>query len=97
MALLKVTVVVSSVAALLLASSQVKPEAILKLMPTTETYEHWMQRLRDLAAERELSWIVSSGGESHRRAFEAGQSPEEEFASLADISEWRGCGCGGGA
>jgi hypothetical protein len=97
MAILKVTVIVGSAAALLLASSMLKPETVLRLMPTAETYEQWLERLRELAAERELSWMISDSGESHRSAFEAGRSAEEEFASLADLSEWRGCGCGGGS
>ena len=62
-----------------------------------ESFEVWLARLRVLAAERELTWAVGGSGEVHRSAYEAGLSPEEELASLADLSEWRGCGCGGGS
>lgn len=60
-------------------------------------FDAWLSRLRELAAERELAWMIGATGEAHRSAYAAGLSPEEELASLADISEWRGCGCGGGS
>lgn len=70
---------------------------MMRTMRTGESFEQWLQRLRQLAEERELEWLVCGNGENFRAAYEADRSPEEELQSLADISEWRGCGCGGGS
>lgn len=59
-------------------------------------YETWLQRLRALAADEDKAWLVADQPGAHRGAYDQGLSPEEEFAVLADMAQWRGCGCGGG-
>jgi len=61
------------------------------------SYASWLAELARLAKERELEWLVSVGSDIHRAAFDKGLSPDEELAARADMSEWRGCGCGGGS
>ena len=60
------------------------------------SYESWLAELAYIAKERELEWLVSVGPDIHRAAFDRGMSPDEELTALGDMSEWRGCGCGGG-
>ena len=66
-------------------------------VPVTEQprFEEWLNRLRALAAARDLGWAIDPSGETHQTGYEKGLAPEEELQSLADMSEWRGCGCGG--
>ena len=61
------------------------------------SYESWLRELVRAAKERELEWLISVESGIHRAAFDKGLSPEEELSTLADMSEWRGCGCGGGS
>jgi hypothetical protein len=61
----------------------------------TVTFDSWMQTLRALAAERGLQWLMDDSGGTHRDGFDRGLSPDEELTALADMAEWRGCGCGG--
>jgi len=60
------------------------------------TFEAWLAELRQLAAERDLTWIVSATPENHRKGYDKGFTPEDELDALTDLAEWRGCGCGGG-
>jgi hypothetical protein len=60
-------------------------------------YAAWLSELRRLAQERELEWLVCTGPNAHRAAFDQGLSPGEELGTLHDMSQWRGCGCGGSA
>lgn len=60
------------------------------------SYESWLCELVRLAKELELDWLVAPTTNTHRAAFDDGLSPDEELAALKDMSEWRGCGCGGG-
>ena len=66
-------------------------------MPKYESYEAWFEEFQALAEAEDLAWLVSTTGKGHRQAFEQGDSPTEELMSLADMAEWRGCGCGGGS
>ena len=59
-------------------------------------FERWFAEFGRLARERQLEWLVTAGAEPRRAAFDRGLSPDEELTALADMSEWRGCGCGGG-
>ena len=59
------------------------------------SYASWLAELACVAKERELEWLVSVGSDIHRAAFDKGLSPDEELTALADMCEWRGCGCGG--
>ncbi|MEO8298692.1 MAG: hypothetical protein ABI574_12895 [Burkholderiales bacterium] len=59
-------------------------------------FETWYAQLRECAEERDLAWTVCSDPAAHRPGFDAGLSPDEELMALADMAEWRGCGCGGG-
>lgn len=59
-------------------------------------YEDWHRELLRLAVERELQWIVGHSADAHRAAYDSGLTPDEELSTLADMAEWRGCGCGGG-
>ena len=60
-----------------------------------ESFQEWLESLRALSAERGLDWVIDQSGAVHREAFEAGRTPESELQILADLAEWRGCGCGG--
>lgn len=64
-------------------------------MPEPQTYDAWIAELQRLAAEQDLQWLVAPGSAVHRKAYEQGLSPTEELFALRDMSEWRGCGCGG--
>jgi len=66
------------------------------LDPSGGAFDRWFAQFARLARERELEWLVRAGSGPHRAAFDRGLSPEEELTALADMSEWRGCGCGGG-
>ena len=59
-------------------------------------YPQWLAQLRELARRDELEWLIAGGDRPHLAAYEAGLSPQEELQELADMAEWRGCGCGGG-
>ena len=59
-------------------------------------FERWFAEFARLARERELEWVVKAGPAPRRQAFDLGLSPDDELTALAEISEWRGCGCGGG-
>jgi hypothetical protein len=59
------------------------------------TFESWMAAFTELARDRGLQWLVDATGGTHRDAFDRGLSPDEELTALADMAEWRGCGCGG--
>jgi hypothetical protein len=61
-----------------------------------EGFNTWFAALRELAAERDLTWLVATAGESHHAAFAAQISPAEYLETYAAMAEWRGCGCGGG-
>jgi hypothetical protein len=60
------------------------------------SYEAWLAEFRHLAEDDDLGWLVSSAKSAHLDAYRAGVSPTEELQVLADMAEWRGCGCGGG-
>lgn len=64
--------------------------------PPLARYETWLSELQLRARERELEWMVCSTHGAHRAAYDSGLSPDEELSALADMAEWRGCGCGGG-
>jgi hypothetical protein len=64
-------------------------------MKPTE-YESWFAELASLARDRGLEWMVQKDAKTHQDSHAMGLSPEEELAALADMAEWRGCGCGGG-
>lgn len=59
-------------------------------------FEQWARELRALATVRECEWLAAGTGESHREAWAAGISPADHLEALERMSEWRGCGCGGG-
>lgn len=63
---------------------------------TDLSYETWLLQLRKLAADQGKDYLVGERPGAHRAAYEQGLSPEEEFTVLADMAQWRGCGCGGG-
>lgn len=60
------------------------------------SYESWLAELARVAEELELKWLVSSEPWAHKKAYDEGLTPDEELIALRDMSEWRGCGCGGG-
>lgn len=59
-------------------------------------YRAWMAELIRLSRQQDQEWLVSADSPYHRAAFDQGLSPYEELTALADMAEWRGCGCGGG-
>jgi hypothetical protein len=64
--------------------------------PASQSYERWLAELMRLARGEGLEWLIAPTSSAHRAAFETGLSPQEELQALRDLSEWRGCGCGGG-
>lgn len=60
------------------------------------SYAQWYRALHDLAEQQELAFLISTREGAHGDAYRAGLSPEEELATLEDMAQWRGCGCGGG-
>lgn len=59
-------------------------------------YDVWLAQLQALANERDLLWLVSPQTDAHHDAYSKGLTPEDELTALADMAQWRGCGCGGG-
>lgn len=59
-------------------------------------FEEWFEELKTLATEQNLAWALPCATDSHREAYENGHSPLDELTKLADMAQWRGCGCGGG-
>ncbi|MET0988074.1 MAG: hypothetical protein ABW034_21970 [Steroidobacteraceae bacterium] len=64
--------------------------------PAPAAYERWLMELQQLAKMQDMEWLIAPRSDTHRAAFDKGLSPGEELAALKDMSEWRGCGCGGG-
>jgi len=60
------------------------------------SYDEWLARFRQRAIERQVEWLAECSPETYRSIYERGVLPEDELDTLADMSEWRGCGCGGG-
>jgi len=60
------------------------------------SYDPGLQNWRALPKNGSSSGLVSVGSDIYRAAFDNGLSPDEELTALGDMSEWRGCGCGGG-
>ena len=60
------------------------------------SYAAWLAEFRRLAEADDLAWLVGLEVGAHRDAYRGAISPAEELQSLADMAEWRGCGCGGG-
>lgn len=56
----------------------------------------WYELLVKIADERELQWLVSNCPSEHLASYAKGISPEDEFAEIEELVQWRGCGCGGG-
>lgn len=56
----------------------------------------WYNCLKNIAQSNELQWLIAEDPTIYVSSFSQGLSPEDEFQSLADMAEWRGCGCGGG-
>lgn len=68
----------------------------LNIDPIQDDYQRWLAELLQLAKTHDVEWLIAPASHTHRAAFDKGLSPEEELAALKDLSEWRGCGCGGG-
>lgn len=60
-------------------------------------FADWLAELTALAEARELHWLVQCPGEGERAAHAQGLSPTDYLDRLDAMSEWRGCGCGGGS
>lgn len=58
------------------------------------TFLTWYQQLQELAGQGGLQALVS-GPDGHLAAYQKGLSPDEELAELEELSEWKGCACGG--
>ncbi|MEJ7934930.1 hypothetical protein WG907_11735 [Sphingobium sp. AN558] len=56
----------------------------------------WHAALRRLAKERGIGWAISSEEDDYRDAFSSGIAPDDYLAEIEPLTEWRGCGCGGG-
>lgn len=56
----------------------------------------WYEALRENARVNGLEWVISSDPDGHFASYNRGLTPEEEFAELETLAQWRGCGCGGG-
>lgn len=55
----------------------------------------WYNSLKAMAKDNESSWLVAEDSSLYLSVFLKGISPEDEFQSLLDLAEWKGCGCGG--
>jgi len=64
--------------------------------PAQIPYSTWLAEFTRLAFEQDASWLVPPHGADPLSGYAAGLSPQEELSALKDMSEWRGCGCGGG-
>lgn len=60
-------------------------------------YNTWLAEFTRLAFEQDASWLVPQDAAAPLSGYAAGLSPQEELSALKDMSEWRGCGCGGGS
>lgn len=56
----------------------------------------WHAALRRQAEERGIGWAISSDENEYRDAFASGVAPDDYLAEIEPLTEWRGCGCGGG-
>jgi hypothetical protein len=56
-------------------------------------FEKWLSEFHSLAANKCCEWMISSDLDYHRKAFEDGVSPIEEYERLQKISADSGCGC----
>lgn len=56
----------------------------------------WHSALRQLAEARDIGWAISASPEDYRDAFASGVDPRDYLADIEPLTEWRGCGCGGG-
>lgn len=56
----------------------------------------WYKTLKATAEAHESLWLIATDPSIYLSIFLKGVSPEDEFQSLVDLAEWRGCGCGGG-
>lgn len=65
--------------------------------PAQTPYDIWLADFNRLAIEQGASWLVPCEGAAPLAGYAAGLSPQEELSALKDMSEWRGCGCGGGS
>ncbi|RLA39430.1 MAG: hypothetical protein DRQ64_06940 [Gammaproteobacteria bacterium] len=61
----------------------------------SEDFLRWYKALQQIAQQSESQWLVSADLNTHFGAYQKGLSPEEEFAELDELAQWRGCGCGG--
>jgi hypothetical protein len=57
----------------------------------------WPAEFSRLAFEQDASWLVPPDAAAPLSGYAAGLSPQEELSALKDMSEWRGCGRGGGS
>lgn len=57
---------------------------------------NWHAALRRQADERGIGWAISSAPDDYRDAFDGGVAPDDYLADIEPLTEWRGCGCGGG-
>jgi hypothetical protein len=64
--------------------------------PAELSFEAWVAEFNRCAIERDVAWLASGSPETRRVAYESGVSPQDELEALADMAQWRGCGCGGG-
>lgn len=60
------------------------------------TFEVWLAKLRALAEAQNAGWLFSGNVSDLRDYFEAGKAPDEVLEGYDGMTEWRGCGCGGG-
>ncbi|MFP3976458.1 MULTISPECIES: hypothetical protein [Marinobacter] len=58
------------------------------------SFNKWLSELQTIAADACCPWMLSSDPDYHRKAFDEGVSPIEEFERLQKISADSGCGCG---
>ncbi|WP_340266725.1 hypothetical protein [Sphingobium mellinum] len=65
-------------------------------LPSPDALASWHAVLGRLAEERGIGWAVSSSAEDYRDAFASGITPGDHLAEIEPLTEWRGCGCGGG-
>ena len=60
------------------------------------TLEEWHGALRRHAEEGGIGWAISGAPDDYRDAFASGVAPDDYLAEIEPLTQWRGCGCGGG-
>ena len=65
-------------------------------VPAPLALTDWHAALQRHADEQGIGWAIASVADEYREAFASGIAPDDYLADIQPLTEWRGCGCGGG-